>query len=83
MFNEMCIDLDQAKLNRKHVEEDIGGAFYLQQARAIAQWGFNEPKPESVVVGELPFVGKNIFYMSEQGSLVMKRVCGLYYLEEG
>ncbi len=50
-------ELEQARLNRERVKQGIGNQFYQEQANAVAQWGFGEPKPESVIVGELPYVG--------------------------
>ena len=58
MFNLMCPDTKAAKLNRERVESDFGGAFYAQQAHAVAQWEPGEEKPSSVIVGELPYVGR-------------------------
>ena len=57
MFNLMCDDLEQARLNRER-DNTQTNEFYAQQARAVAQWTMGEPKPESVILGELPYVGK-------------------------
>ena len=58
MFNAMCDDLDAARRNRERVEQGYGNAFYHEQAHAVAQWTPGEAKPESVILGELPYVGK-------------------------
>ena len=55
----MCEDENRAKLNRERVARGETNRFYNEQAHAIAQWGWGEDKPESVVVGELPYVGVN------------------------
>lgn len=54
----MCDNLELAKRNRERVKSDYGGRFYAQQEHAVAQWGLGDKKPESVVLGELPYVGK-------------------------
>jgi len=54
----MCADKTRAKANRERVANDEGGAWWREQARAIAQWQEGEPKPASIVLGELPYVGK-------------------------
>jgi len=56
----MCEDTQAAKANRKRVEADYGREFYVRQAHAVAQWQFGERPPASVILGELPCVGKYI-----------------------
>ena len=60
MFDAMCEDLERAKLNRERVKQGYGNVFYAQQARAIAQWQWGETPPDSIIFGELPFVGGDI-----------------------
>jgi hypothetical protein len=57
MYNLLCPEPEQARLNRARVKKDYGKEFYNQQTHAVAQWKLGEAKPESVVVGELPCVG--------------------------
>lgn len=52
------LELEKAKCNRERVKQGYGNQFYAQQAAAIAQWQFGEPKPESVILGELPIIGQ-------------------------
>jgi len=54
----MCDDLDAARRNRERVSQGYGNAFYYEQAHAVAQWSLEGEKPESVILGELPYVGK-------------------------
>ena len=64
----MCQDQDLARLNRERVNQDIGGGWWESQARATAQWKLDEPKPESVVLGDLPYVGR-VFKTERKQSL--------------
>jgi len=54
----MCNDLDKAKRNRERVKQGYGNQFYNRQAYAVAQWQFGEFPPKSIILGELPYVGK-------------------------
>jgi len=54
----MCQDQDLARLNRERVKTNNDLAYWESQARAVAQWAWGEPKPESVVLGDLPYVGR-------------------------
>lgn len=55
----MCDDLDAAKRNRERIANGETNRFYNEQAHAIAQWSLDEViPPESVILGELPYVGK-------------------------
>lgn len=54
----MCENLKLAKKNRERVRNDYCGEFYAQQTRAVAQWGLGEKKPDSVILGELPYVDR-------------------------
>ena len=56
--NTMCQDQDLAKLNRERVKTNDDLAYWESQARAVAQWKLGEPKPESIVLGDLPSVGR-------------------------
>ncbi len=59
MHNLMCDNLDHARLNRKRIKQGETNQFYTEQAHAVAQWQLGETAPESVILGELPYVGKN------------------------
>ena len=58
-MNFLCEDYAQAKRSRDKVKSKDDMQFYLAQANAVAQWQLGEPKPESVILGELPYVGTN------------------------
>lgn len=57
-FSPMCDDLDKAKRNRERDSAQTN-EFYDSQARAVAQWELGKLKPDSVIVGELTYVGKD------------------------
>lgn len=58
MPNAMCDDLDAAQRNRERVKQGYGNRFYNEQAHAVAQWALGDKKPESVILGELPYIGR-------------------------
>ncbi len=53
--SQFGVDLADAK---RHRERDLAETdrFYDQQARAVAQWQWGEPKPVEVILGDLPIV---------------------------
>jgi len=57
MRQQFGIDLDNARHHRERDKTETN-QFYDAQARAVAQWHLGEPKPESVIVGELPYMGQ-------------------------
>jgi len=54
----MCENTTLARANRERVEEGFGNQFYAQQKRAIAGWETGTPAPKGVMLGSLPYVGK-------------------------
>ena len=58
MNRVMCDDLENARLNRERIARGETNPYYAQQAHAVAQWQLSETPSESVVLGELPYVGR-------------------------
>lgn len=55
MIAEPYLDLDNAKRHREQ-DRSLTNTYYDEQAKAVAQWGLAEPRPQNVRVGELPQV---------------------------
>jgi len=51
-------ELEEAKRNREVVKQDIGGRFYAEQSRILAQWELGEKPPKELILGELPQMSK-------------------------
>ena len=54
----MCENPEAAQKNRERVKTGYGNRYYEQQAHAVAQWGLEQSKPESVMLGELPVLDR-------------------------
>ena len=67
MPNLLCDNFATSKRNRERVEQKQGEEFYLRQDHAISQWQWGKPKPDSIIVGELPQIYRNPL-LSETGS---------------
>ena len=50
----MCENPELAKLNRARVKEGFGNSFYNGQRRIAQGWVVGQPKPENLIVGDLP-----------------------------
>ena len=57
-WTAMCEDTNNAKLNRERIKQGATNQYYDEQAHAVAQWRPGELKPESVILGSLPYAGK-------------------------